>query len=351
MVSAGMDQLVGILTNSITSIIDSYVNRIQYAQEALDDFHSLTMESQNELELQRKWISENGFNYARLAEGVDGNGYNVSLSTEEFAEYQALTKEIADMFPAMISGYNEQNNAIVKMKGNIDALTESYKKNANESYAQTLSNASEGFDNYKTVIKDNDAKRAALNHFISTDDIFAHRNQNRYQFNPDDISIPLVLDSLDRDTRDKLHEELNGFLAQNPGGTNGKAFKFTDLSMDLQQKIRAAFALAKSTINAETQKIKPILSAYIFSNNGDDSGYSSLDESGQQIIRNIIENLDDNFYKQFDTDTEMVSHFYTYYMEPLQDGLDKTDLAVRINTLFSLNEKPANKKSSVFLKK
>lgn len=339
MVSAGMDQLVGILTNSITSIIDSYVNRIQYAQEALDDFHSLTMESQNKLEIQRNWISENGFNYARLAEGVDNNGYNVSLSTEEFAEYQALTKEIADMFPAMISGYNEQNNAIVKMKGNIDALTESYKKNANESYAQTLSNASEGFDNYKTVIKDNDAKRAALNHFISTDDIFAHRNQNRYQFNPDDISIPLVLDSLDRDTRDKLHEELNGFLAQNPGGTNGKAFKFTDLSMDLQQKIKAAFALAKSTINAETQKIKPILSAYIFSNNGDDSGYSSLDESGQQIIRNIIENLDDNFYKQFDTDTEMVSHFYTYYMEPLQDGLDKTDLAVRINTLFSLNEK------------
>lgn len=334
-----MDQLVGILTNSITSIIDSYVNRIQYAQEALDDFHSLTMESQNKLEIQRNWISENGFNYARLAEGVDNNGYNVSLSTEEFAEYQALTKEIADMFPAMISGYNEQNNAIVKMKGNIDALTDSYRRNANESYAQTLTNASEGFDNYKTVIEDNDAKRAALKRFISTDDIFAHRNQSRYQFNPDDISIPLVLDSLDRDTRDKLDEELNGFLAQNPGGTNGKAFKFTDLSMDLQQKIKAAFALAKSTINAETQKIKPILSAYIFSNNGDDSGYSSLDESGQQIIRNIIENLDDNFYKQFDTDTEMVSHFYAYYMEPLQDGLDKTDLAVRVNTLFSLNEK------------
>ena len=339
MVSGGMDQLVGILTNSITGIIDSYVNRVQYAQEALADFHSLTMESQNELEIQRKWISENSSNYARLAEGVDNNGYNISLSTEEFAEYQALTKEIADMFPAMISGYNEQNNAIVKMKGNVDALTDSYRRNANESYAETLTNASEGFDNYKTVIEDNDEKRASLKNFIGAENIIAHKTHGVYQLSADDTYIPRIFDALDEGTKDQLYEELDQFRTYNADGTLGKKFKLTDLSKDLRQKINAALFLAESTINAETQKIKPILSAYIYGNNGDDSGFSSLDEAGQQIIRNIIENLDDSFYKQFETDTEMVAHFYTYYMEPLQDGLDKTDLAVRINTLFSLNEK------------
>lgn len=339
MVSGGMDQLVGILTNSITGIIDSYVNRVQYAQEALDDFHSLTMESQNKLEIQRKWISENSSNYARLAEGVDNNGYNISLSTKEFAEYQALTKDIADMFPAMISGYNEQNNAIVKMKGNIDALTDSYRRNANESYAETLTNASEGFENYKTVIEDNDEKRAALKNFIGAENIIAHKTHGVYLLSADDTYIPPIFDALDEGTKDQLYEELDQFQTYNVDGIPGIKFKITDLSKDLQQKINAARLVAESTINAETQKIKPILSAYIYGNNGDDSGFSSLDEAGQQIIRNIIENLDDSFYKQFETDTEMVAHFYTYYMEPLQDGLDKTDLAVRINTLFSLNEK------------
>lgn len=339
MVSGGMDQLVGILTNSITGIIDSYVNRVKYAREALDDFNSLTMESQNELEIQRKWISENSSNYARLAEGVDNNGYNISLSTEEFAEYQALTKDIADMFPAMISGYNEQNNAIVKMKGNVDALTDSYRRNANESYAETLTNASEGFENYKTVIEDNDEKRASLKNFIGAENIIAHKTHGVYQLSADDTYIPRIFDALDEGTKDQLYEELDQFRTYNVDGTLGKKIKLTDLSKDLRQKINAALFLAESTINAETQKIKPILSAYIYGNNGDDSGFSSLDEAGQQIIRNIIENLDDSFYKQFETDTEMVAHFYTYYMEPLQDGLDKTDLAVRINTLFSLNEK------------
>ena len=339
MVSGGMDQLVGILTNSITGIIDSYVNRVKYAREALDDFNSLTMESQNEIEIQRKWISENSSNYARLAEGVDNNGYNISLSTEEFAEYQALTKDIADMFPAMISGYNEQNNAIVKMKGNVDALTDSYRRNANESYAETLTNASEGFENYKTVIEDNDEKRASLKNFIGAENIIAHKTHGVYQLSADDTYIPRIFDALDEGTKDQLYEELDQFRTYNVDGTLGKKIKLTDLSKDLRQKINAALFLAESTINAETQKIKPILSAYIYGNNGDDSGFSSLDEAGQQIIRNIIENLDDSFYKQFETDTEMVAHFYTYYMEPLQDGLDKTDLAVRINTLFSLNEK------------
>lgn len=49
----------------------------------------------------------------------------MSLTADEMSEYNSLTKDIESMFPNMISGYNDQNQAIVKMKGSVDELTES----------------------------------------------------------------------------------------------------------------------------------------------------------------------------------------------------------------------------------
>lgn len=338
--SIGIDWIIDTILDSVTTALDNYINRVQYAQEALNEFYKMTSESENQLRHQSKWIHENSSKYARLAEGVDNYGHNVSLSADDFAEYQSITKDIADMFPSIIAGYNEQNDAIVKMKGNVDALTESYKENANEVYAKTLTNASEGFENYKTVINDATEKRTSLKQFIGADNIIAHyvKSKGAYDLKADGTYLSSFLNSLDSGTKEQLYEELENFHTYTVDGALGKKFKFSDLSADLQQKIKAALIVTESAIIAETQKVKPILESYVNSNGGNESGFSSLDEEGQQIIRNIIPKLDDTFYNQFKTDSEIASHFYTYYIEPLQDGLDNTDLAVRIHTLFSLNK-------------
>jgi len=66
--------------------------------------------------------------YEKLSKGVDNLGRNVSLTAEEYSEYQDIVNKIAEQFPSLVSGYDEQGNALLTVKGNVEALTEAYEK-------------------------------------------------------------------------------------------------------------------------------------------------------------------------------------------------------------------------------
>lgn len=127
---------VGEVISLVATAIDNYIHRVDNAKEALDSFNSSVKEQQKSFKSQSDWIDENGDKYSKLAEGVDEYGHNISLTKDEFSEYNKITSEIADMFPNMVQGYNEQNQAIIKNKGSIQALTKAYKDNQDAYYAK-----------------------------------------------------------------------------------------------------------------------------------------------------------------------------------------------------------------------
>ena len=51
--------------------------------------------------------------FARLSKGVDENGNNVSLGTEEYKDYLKIVNDLVQMNPSLIKGYNAQGNAII----------------------------------------------------------------------------------------------------------------------------------------------------------------------------------------------------------------------------------------------
>lgn len=335
--SMGADMIITMGLNGIVTFIDNYANRVKYAQEGLENFNSNVTESKKNLETQKNWIEEHGERYVELSRGVDNYGKNVSLTADEMSEYNSLTKDIESMFPNMISGYNDQNQAIVKMKGSVDELTESYKTNVEAAYSSTLAKSSNGFNDYKTAILLPKNRKEQISEIISgntklkdvvaVESPFVNDGENGLIKDVNGFITGIDTDILDEETIKQLQEE-----------TKNSEKTFDQLSSSLQQKIRAALTTANATIKSETSKVKPILEAFVYANGGKDSGFDSLDEEGKQVIRNVISCLDDNFYKQFDSDTDMASYFYSYFIDPLKDGLDNTDLAVKINTLFSINQ-------------
>lgn len=66
--------------------------------------------------------------YERLSKGVDGLGKNVSLTADEYSEYQGIVNKIAEQFPSLITGYDEQGNAILSCKDNIKKLIDEYQR-------------------------------------------------------------------------------------------------------------------------------------------------------------------------------------------------------------------------------
>lgn len=338
--SMGVNMTIGIAIDAVATAIDNYVNRVEYAQERLNEFSTTVSESKKDLAAQEEWIKEHGKRYEELSQGVDNYGHVISLTADEISEYNSLTKDIESMFPTMVTGYNDQNQAIIKMKGNVDALTDSYKENVEAAYATTLAKSSGNFEDYKTAIEDAELAKKTIETILNADKItgFAKRNGG-FQFKiGDDYYSDDIKKILDGDTYNQLIEEARKMPANSRLFNNKRDFQFNDLSIGLQQKIRASLTTANATIKTETAKVKPLLEAFVYGNSGKDSGYNELNEEGKQVIRNVISSLDDTFYEQFNSDSDMASYFYSNFIDPLKDGLDNTDLAVKINTLFSLNQ-------------
>ena len=294
--------------------IDNYVNRVKYAKEALDDFSSSVKDQEGSLSSNEQWIEQNGDRYAELAKGVDDYGHNVSLTADEFSEYRNITKEIANMFPEMVSGYNDQNDAIIKNKGNVEALTKAYEDQKKAYYASIRTNAGDTFDDYKTAVEDDGKNAQTLNNFI---------NGSKEKFINGNSAIDTWVEVFN-DDYDTMAEILNN------------KFDFSKLSAQAQQKVRDVFTTLNATVNSETDKVRPILTAYLY---GESSGYDDLNDGAKSAVQTFVQNLDSSFFENFDSDTDMESWITQNVINPLKDGIDSEDLAIRIQTLFSLNEK------------
>lgn len=302
-----------VISLAVTAI-DNYVNRVKYAKEALDDFSSSVKDQENSLSSNEQWIEQNGDRYTELAKGVDDYGHNVSLTTDEFSEYRNITKEIANMFPEMVSGYNDQNDAIIKNKGNVEALTKAYEDQKKAHYASIRTNAGDTFDKYKNAVEDDGKNAQTLNNFING-------SKKDFIVGLDGIN---TWDEVFNGDWDTINEMINS------------KFDFSKLSAQAQQKVRDVFTTLNATIDAEADKVRPILTAYLY---GESSGYDDLNDDAKSAVQTFVQNLDSSFFENFDSDVDMESWITQNVINPLKDGIDSEDLAIRIQTLFSLNEK------------
>ncbi len=67
--------------------------------------------------------------YAELAQEVENLGQTNqsrgTLSTEDYSEFLSLGSQLAELFPQLTSGYDENGNAILGLSGNIDTIVDS----------------------------------------------------------------------------------------------------------------------------------------------------------------------------------------------------------------------------------
>ena len=66
--------------------------------------------------------------FKELSEGVDQYGNNIGLTTEEYSEYLSLSREIANLAPSLIAGYDAEGNAILRKGAALDEVIDKLKK-------------------------------------------------------------------------------------------------------------------------------------------------------------------------------------------------------------------------------
>lgn len=116
------------------SAIDDFVHRTEKCKERVEELISTFNSAIDTASSHKQTLDEIKSRYEELSKGVNNLGENVSLTTDEYSEYNDIANQIADMFPTMVQGYTAEGNAILKLKENVEALTEAYETETQAAY-------------------------------------------------------------------------------------------------------------------------------------------------------------------------------------------------------------------------
>lgn len=94
------------------------------AKEVTNSYENIKEETQANISK----LTEYKEAFAQLSEGVDSNGNNINLGTEEYSDYLKIVNEIAKMHPELVKGYNASGNAILENSKAVETAIEAEKK-------------------------------------------------------------------------------------------------------------------------------------------------------------------------------------------------------------------------------
>ena len=125
------------LVNAYDALTISVEETRERAENLIADYEKALDEANNNANT----VEDLAEKYEELSQGVDNLGQNVSLTTEEYKEYNSIVNQIANMFPELISGYTEEGNAILSLKGDVEQLRDAYKEAQQEAYNMLLADS------------------------------------------------------------------------------------------------------------------------------------------------------------------------------------------------------------------
>lgn len=97
---------------------------LEKMSEKAQDAQSKIKSLQSEIKQNADTVDQAGKKYAELAQGVNQlTGKNISLSDDEYKEFLDVSNQLADVFPQLTKGYDDNGNAILDLQGNVDGIT------------------------------------------------------------------------------------------------------------------------------------------------------------------------------------------------------------------------------------
>lgn len=337
LINMGINFAISAIIKGIDLLVHAQENAIEKGNEAT---RAIT-EQQEALYSNKKAINEISGEYQRLSKGVSTNGENISLTSDEYSRYNEIVNQIADMFPSMIQGYTEEGNAILKNKGNVEALTKAYEENRKAALADTLTKSDDIIKGAKAKLtqgknfgwqewgdtQKKEMLQEVLDAFSNGQSWTDQKNNSKY---------------LEEQVVDVLKEYgLSGYYTYfDPSQFDEKTFE------EVRTKINAAINTLSTDIDTKTAELKPILQAYLENS----SQYNGYDDTVKGVIKKIVDSLDSELYIQFLNDKnpeQAMNNWLNQNIYNAFDGFDGRQLAKKFNTMLNVQTDFQNNKSSV----
>ena len=277
MLITGVTKLVGVGFKAL----DKYViNRDKYEAEALEkmsekaqDAQSKIKSLQSEIKQNADTVDEAGKKYAELAQGVNQlTGKNISLSDDEYKEFLDVSNQLAEVFPQLTKGYDDNGNAILDLQGNVDGITGKLKdlleieqqlaqQEINKNIDTYFENQSKVFgkeakgqnDTIDTQTEKIEKYKKALDNFNES----VSNNKPASNFESELEKQTYYADFL-ADMEKANIDIADAIISQD--GTSATEYNFAKLSKETQEQIRQYYAGIISTANTEMRSAESQLS-------------------------------------------------------------------------------------------
>ena len=160
--SAGISMIVGAIVGVAMSAFDNWIHRVEHAKEALEEMHDSYKETADKIKDQKDLAKTVKDEYFELAKGVDTfNNRNLDLSDSDYEHFIDLNNQLAEMFPTLKSGIDDEGNAILNLGNNAevasDKLQKLIEKNEEQARNKISSGLNEEFENTYTSLIEGDA--------------------------------------------------------------------------------------------------------------------------------------------------------------------------------------------------
>ena len=286
---------VALAIQTIITLCDKLIVTEKEVAEAAEKAMSQYKEAQETLKSNKATIDEISSDYEKLSKGVDKFGNNISLSTSEYERYHEITSKIKNMFPEMISGYDSEGNAIVKTKGDVEALTKAYEEQAQVARQSLLYEGNKIFENYKnnteggffdgwTLFTISDAK--IDQQIRAIEKILDESKSEADLFNDFDMTaLTSVFEGAGIDW---------SWWDNTPFGKSS-----IKRARENQDVLRQYLNTLKGLRETEVAPAKTVIDAYLEST--ENKKYQSLSQNSKDAVKSIVQQLDHEFYDQFKT--------------------------------------------------
>ena len=245
--------------------------------------------------------------FEKLGKGVDSFGNNISLTSDEFDRYHEITNQIAGMFPELVGGFDEQGNAILNVKGNVDALTEAYKEQKSAAYDAILQGARTVFGQSRSTVD-------------SKGDFFGIKDTGTFQ--QIDVVRKLIaeLTKAKEDSSSFLNLPVDKTTLQDirvGAGVNiGGSGEFSQYMIDPDQidatikQLNTYNRILVAQSRSAAREVTPIIEAYLYG----DENFESLSKDGQALLMNVVGSLDPEYILKHKNVPSLIDSVFTDIM-------------------------------------
>lgn len=313
------------LVKAYDALTDSVEEVEERTENLLESYNSAISEANSNA----KTIESLADRYETLSKGVNNLGENVSLTSDEYSEYNDIVNQIADMFPTLITGYTDEGNAILSLKGNVEKLRDAYKEAQTEAYNLLIvsgedSDGNDIISNYKNQINGKESSLSKTSSYINGEggakDAIDIITRLTGTLTPDEF----------RDTYNELYEQYkniwNSDKIQDALKSSGfeelsHAPKWGELTSDDLAKVKstaqATIQTYKAEIDSQLKNVDTLANAYLMTN----EDYSKLNEQSQTAASLIVNSITEDIANGFKT-KEDVGAYVANIASKIRDNPD-----------------------------